>query len=106
MSRAETCRYINSWIDDLRSDLYVAISVEKLLKMMNEYLRDVGKDGVGTVTRGDLEMCIKFDDTVRIVKAGEDAEVLLLWSGWRLEQLVSRIIGIAAKEGEALVSAP
>jgi hypothetical protein len=101
------CTYVKRWIDDLRSDMYVAITTEKLLELMNGYLKEVGEDDldVETVTENDLKTCLRYDDTVKIVKT-KDGEVLLLWSGWRLYDLIDRVIETTAKEGETAISVP
>jgi len=97
----DVCVYIRRWIDSLRGDLYVAVSAERLLELMNGYLEEVGEDDldVSEVTKEDLKRCLKHDDTIRFATK-DGKEVLWLWGGWRLHSLIDRVIEIAAEEGE------
>jgi hypothetical protein len=103
---AATCVYIRRWIDSLRSNLHLAVSVEKLLDLMNGYLEEVGEDDldISKVTKEDLKRCLKYDDTVKFIET-KKGEVLWLWDGWRLHNLINRIIEVAAEEGKAEVVA-
>jgi hypothetical protein len=105
---SDVCKYVKRWVDDLRSDMYVAITTEKLLELMNGYLKEVGEDDldVETVTEDDLKTCLRYDDTVRIVRTKDNVDVLLLWSGWRLYDLIDRVIETTAREGETAISVP
>jgi hypothetical protein len=100
------CVYIRRWIDSLRSDLYVAVSIERLLHLLNGYLEEVGEDDldVAKVAKEDLKRCLKYDDTVKFVET-KKGEVLWLWDGWRLHNLIDRIVEMASKEGEVAVTA-
>jgi len=106
MSRSAICKYIYQWIDDLRSDIYIAVRVDRFLELINGYLQETSGDGVEKVTEDDLKTCTRFDDSITIAKARDGTEVLLLWSGWRLYDLVSMIIETATREGEVAVSVP
>jgi hypothetical protein len=93
------CRYIRQWIGVLRRQLAAAITVDKLLKILNGYLRDVGYGKLEKVTEDELKECLRRIGTVEvIVKDGK--EVVWLWSGRRLRELVNRIVDIAVQEGE------
>jgi hypothetical protein len=110
MNKSPICRYIYQWIDDLRNDLYVAVRIDRFLQLANGYLEEVGVDDIDgeleSVSESDLKECIKYDSTVKIVKARDGTEVLILWGDWRLYDLVNKIIEVAAKEGETAVSVP
>jgi len=93
------CRYIRRWIGALRRQLTAAITVDELLKTLNGYLRDVGYGKLEKVTEDELKECLRRIGTVEvIVKDGK--EVVWLWGGRRLRELVNRIVDIAAQEGE------
>jgi len=96
------CRHVEQWIDDYRSDLYVAVALDKLVDMINDYLDTIGEKG--EITKEDIKTCLRYDDTVRIVPVG-DKEVLWLWHGWRLYGLMDKVAELATKEGEVAVVA-
>jgi len=96
------CRHVKQWIDNYRSDLYVAVALDKLVKMINDYLDTIGEKG--GISKEDVKMCLKYDDTVKIVEV-DNKEVLWLWHGWRLYDLMHKAARVAAKEGEAAVAA-
>jgi hypothetical protein len=94
------CKHVRHWIDDYRSDLYIAVALDKLIEMINGYLNTIGEKG--EITKEDIKMCLRYDDTVRIVSVG-DKEVLWLWHGWRLYGLMDKVAELATKEGEVAV---
>ncbi|MFZ8808102.1 MAG: hypothetical protein ACO2PN_08340 [Pyrobaculum sp.] len=96
------CRHVEQWINDYRSDLYVAVTLDKLVDMINDYLDTIGEKG--KITKEDIKTCLRHDDTVRIVPVG-DKEVLWLWHGWRLYNLIDKVAELAMKEGEVAVAA-
>ena len=91
------CKYIKQWIDDLRSDMYMAIALDKFIEMINGYLDTIGEKD--EITKEDVKTCIRYDDTVKIMDVN-GKEVLWLWGGWRLHDLIRRVAEVAAKEGE------
>jgi hypothetical protein len=100
MRRAK-CRFIREWINELKNDLFIAVSVENLLRAMNEYLEMMGEEGV--VTREAILNCLKRDESIKsikIVTAKNGKEVLWLWNGRHLDDLINRVIEVAAEEGE------
>jgi len=72
---------------------------------MNSYLEEVGEEGldVSEVTKEDVKKCI--DGTVKLVVADNGREVLWLWGGRLFRDVVSKIIAVAGREGEAAVAA-
>jgi hypothetical protein len=101
MTSAAICRHVRQWIDDYRSDLYIAVAFDKFIEMVNGYLDAVGQ--TDKVAKEDVKTCIRYDDTVKIMDVG-GKEVLWLWDGWRLHDLIDRAVKLAAREGEAAVS--
>jgi hypothetical protein len=96
------CKYIRQWIDDLRSDMYVAVALDRFIQLVDGYLETAAQErNVETVkiTKEDVYACLKYDDTVKIVDV-DGREVLWLWGGWRLHDLMRRVAEVAAKEGE------
>jgi 2',3'-cyclic-nucleotide 2'-phosphodiesterase (5'-nucleotidase family) len=91
------CKHVKRWIDSYRSDLYLAVALEKFAAMVNGYLDAAGE--AVRITKDDVKTCIKYDDTVRVVDVN-GREVLWLWSGWRLYDMIDRVAEVASKEGE------
>jgi hypothetical protein len=104
MTAANVCRYIRRWISALRRQLTAAITVDKLLKILNGYLEDVGYGRLEKVAEDELKECLRRIGTVEIiVKDGK--EVVWLWGGRRMRELVNRIVEMTARGGEVAVSA-
>jgi len=101
------CRFVNQWIESYRDELYLAVPLDKLLELMNSYLEEAGGDGldVSEVTKEDVKMCLKNDDTVEIVSTKDGREVLWLWGGRRLRDMVSRVAELADRWGEVAATA-
>jgi hypothetical protein len=99
------CRYIRQWIDTYRNDMYIAVALDRLLQLMNSYLEEVGEEGLDNVkiTKEDVKKCI--DSTVKVVAADNGREVLWLWGGRLLRDVINKIIAMAGREGEAAVAA-
>jgi hypothetical protein len=98
----DVCRYVRQWVNSLRRDMCVAISVDELLELMNSYLEAVGYGSLEKVTESGLKECLKRNKTVEaVVKDGK--EVLWLWGGRRRRELLDRIVEMAVKNGEVSV---
>jgi len=99
------CRLVNQWIESYRDELYLAVPLDRLLKLMNSYLEEVGEEGLDNVkiTKEDVKKCI--DDTVKLVVADNGREVLWLWGGRLFRDVINKIIAVAGREGEAAVVA-
>jgi len=99
------CRLVNQWIESYRSELYLAVPLDRLLELMNSYLEEVGEDGldVSEVTKEDVKMCL--DDTVEIVSTKDGGEVLWLWAGRRFKDMVGRVAELADRWGEVAATA-
>ena len=100
--RPVACKYIKQWIDDLRSDMYMAVALDKFIEMINGYLDTIGEKD--EITKEDVKTCIRYDDTVKIMDVN-GKEVLWLWGGWRLHDLIRRVAEVAAKESEVSAAA-
>jgi hypothetical protein len=92
------CKYIRQWIDDLRGDMYMAVALDRFIQLVDGYLETVVQETV-KITKEDVYACLKYDDTVKIIDI-DGREVLWLWGGWRLHDLMRRVAEVAAKEGE------
>ncbi|MFZ8840135.1 MAG: hypothetical protein ACO2PM_14740 [Pyrobaculum sp.] len=99
----DVCRYVRRWINSLRRDMCIAISVDELLELMNGYLEAVGYGNLEKVTEADLKGCLKRSKTVEIV-VKDGGEVLWLWGGRRRRELFDRIIKMTVKNGEVSVA--
>jgi hypothetical protein len=96
------CEKIRQTIEDMRSDVYLAVAVEQFVKFINESLSiEAEERGVEAVevTADDVKACIKGDDTIRIIEKG-GKEVLWLWGGAYMRVLVDRVIEWAVEYGE------
>jgi hypothetical protein len=101
------CSEVKNWIDDLRSDMYVAVAVDRLVGLINGYLETAAQEHGAEaikITKEDVYVCLKYDDTVRMMDV-DGKEVLWLWDGWRLYSLIHKAARMAAKEGEVAVAA-
>jgi hypothetical protein len=88
------CEKVDDLISSLRSDLYLALQLDQFVAMIN--------DPEPKVTETDVKACVKFDDTIKIVRVG-DREIMWLWGGWRLYRLIDEILELASKYGEIVV---
>jgi len=98
----DVCRYVRRWINSLRKDECIAISVDELLELMNTYLKAVGYGNLEKVAEGDLKECLKRSKTVEMV-VKDGGEVLWLWGGRRRRELFDMIIQKAVKDGKVYV---
>ncbi len=97
------CRHVRQWIDSYRDELYIAVALDRLIELMNSYLEEVGEEDATEVTKEDVKKCL--DDTVKIIASREGGEVLWLWSGQMLSDLINKVAELADREGEAAVTA-
>jgi 2',3'-cyclic-nucleotide 2'-phosphodiesterase (5'-nucleotidase family) len=97
------CKYVKQWIDDYRSDLYLAVELDRFTAMIDGYLDTVGE--AVKITKEDVKTCLKYDDTVKIMDV-DGKEVLWLWDGWRLYSFIDKVANLASKYGEVWVDAP
>ncbi|MFZ8838696.1 MAG: hypothetical protein ACO2PM_07115 [Pyrobaculum sp.] len=100
----DVCRHIKEWIDGYRGELYLAIALDKILNLMNSYLEDAGEEG-SKITKEDVEMCLKNDSTAKIIAVKDGSEVLWLWDGPLLPDMISKIAEMADRWGEAAAAA-
>jgi len=98
----DVCRYVRRWINSLRKDECIAISVDELLELMNTYLKAVGYGNLEKVAGSDLKECLKRSKTVEMV-VKDGGEVLWLWGGRRRRELFDMIIQKAVKDGKVYV---
>ena len=78
------CRQL---IDDLRSDMYMAVRMDEFVKLVNERLRvEVGER--------DVKECLRYDTTVKIVET-KNAEVIWLWE--KCYELIEKVADMAAR---------
>jgi 2',3'-cyclic-nucleotide 2'-phosphodiesterase (5'-nucleotidase family) len=91
------CSEVKKWIDNFRSDMVMAVSLDNFVNTVNEYLEVVGLSV--KITREDVYACLKHDGTIRVMDV-DGKEVLWLWDGWRLYSLMHKAAKMAAKEGE------
>ncbi len=83
------CRHIRQWIDSYRDELYIAVALDRLIDLMNSYLEEVGEEDLDAtkITKEDVKKCL--DDTVKIIASREGREVLWLWNGHMLLNLIN-----------------
>jgi hypothetical protein len=93
-TESPVCRKVKELIRDMRSDMYLAVRMDEFVKVLTEG---------GPITEEDVKQCLRYDDTVKVVRV-KDKEVLWLWDGWRIHDLISRTAEVAAEEKEVLAS--
>ena len=86
------CSRVKQLIDDLRSDLLIALTLDRFVVYVND-------PKLPAITKDDVKACLKYDDTVEIVNVN-GKEIVLLWSGWRFHELVDRAVDLVNKYGE------
>jgi hypothetical protein len=101
----DICKHIKEWIDGYRSELYLAVALDKLLDLMNSYLEDVGINDIPEITKEDVKTCLKNDSTVKIITVKDGGEVLWLWDGPYLSDMINKIAELTDRWGEAVVAA-
>jgi hypothetical protein len=89
------CRRVKQLIDDLRDELYVALTLDVFVIYVND-------PGLPAVTKEDVKACLKYDDTVKIVNVN-GKEIVWLWDGQRLYEFVDRAVNLASEYSEAVV---
>jgi len=100
------CEKIRRGIEDLRQDLYIAVSIDDLVKYVNESIRaDVEMRGAESVeiTKEDVKMCIKYDDSIKVVETRNGKEVLWLWHGYKFYEFMHDVAEIASKYSDVTV---
>jgi len=85
---------VRQTLDDLRSDLFAALTLD----FFAIYASEPGM----RITKEDVKACLKYDDTVKIVDVN-GKEVVWLWNGWRLHDFVDRVIDMAKNYSQAFV---
>jgi hypothetical protein len=100
------CTKVNELIRDLRADKYLAIHMDEFVGWVNMRLQLDAEEGRGwfvKATADDVKECIRYDTTVKVVKA-KDTEVLWLWEGWYYYELVRSVAETAAEARATLVA--
>jgi histone H3/H4 len=98
----DACGEVRGLIRDMRSDGYLAVRVDEVVKAVNEALRAAAEEGgrkAAEVTAEAVRRCLKHDDTIEIITE-DGGEVLWLWGGWYIHALIDRVVKLAAKYGE------
>jgi hypothetical protein len=105
---AEVCSKVAGLIDDMRSDVYLAVRIDRFVEAVNNALQveaeERGKETM-QATAEDVKKCLIHDESVKIVSAGGH-EVLWLWNG---EAYVNLLMDKAVKMAltyKAVVSDP
>ncbi len=103
----KVCSKVTELIHDMRSDLYMAVRIDELVKTVNDVLRleaeERGQEAAA-VTAEDVKRCLKYDDTVRVVGDG-DGETVWLWGGSYMFMLTDKAAKMALRYGAALMEA-
>jgi hypothetical protein len=94
---AAICKRVRELIDDMRTDVYLAVRLDEFVKMVADSLD-------APATADDVKKCIRRDSTVRIVET-RDVEVLWLWDGWRLHSLIDHVVDMARRYRAVLTEA-
>ncbi len=93
------CRKVNELINDLRSDLVLAIRIDEFVRWLNNSIKNDVEEGRGeatTATADDVKECIRYNTTVKVVKT-KDAEVLWLWESFYYYELVEKVSDAARR---------
>jgi hypothetical protein len=82
----DICRYVKHVINELRSDIFLAITLDRIVEILSE--------PEDPVTADDVRACLRHDDTVKIINVS-GKEVLWLWDKRYLHTLINRIAELA-----------
>jgi hypothetical protein len=95
----EICRHVHQLIDDLRTDLFLAVRLDEFVKDVNERIKiDAEERGIEAVEASERDVieCIKRYDDVKVTDLN-DVKVLWLWAGWYSYYLIEKIADMAKK---------
>jgi hypothetical protein len=99
------CREVQSEIDDMRSDIIVAVRMDAFVDWINRHVRVEAEERgeeAAEISREDAAACLKLDPTVKIINVG-GVEVVWLWGGEYLDELINRTAAAARKYRVMLV---
>lgn len=96
------CKHVNQLIDDMRSDMYMAVRIDEFVKLVNERLR-IEEGNATEATVYDVVTCLRYDPTVKVYITANSI-VLWLWSDWMLHRLINEAVDAAEKHREVMVS--
>ena len=99
------CRGVQNVIDDMRSDIIVAVRMDAFVDWINNHIRVVAEERgeeVAEISREDVVACLKLDPTVKIINV-DGVEVVWLWGGGYLDELINRVAAAARKYRVMLV---
>jgi cellulose biosynthesis protein BcsQ len=103
--QAPICREVQSVIDDMRSDIIVAVRMDEFVDWINSHISVAAEERgeeVAEISREDVVACLRNDPTVKIINVG-GVEVVWLWGGGYLDELVNRAAAAARKYRVVLV---
>jgi len=99
------CREVRNVIDDMRSDLITAVRMDAFVDWINSHVsveaEERGEE-VAEISREDVAACLKLDPTVKIINV-DGVEVVWLWGGGYLDELINRVAAAARKYRVMLV---
>ncbi|MFZ8811886.1 MAG: hypothetical protein ACO2PN_27780 [Pyrobaculum sp.] len=75
--------------------MFLAVTLDKMVEVLN--------DPEDPITKEDVKMCLKHDDTVKIISAN-GKEVLWLWDKWYLYELINKVAKLASSVGEVVIT--
>jgi len=87
---APVCRALEQVIADMRSDVYLAVRLDELVSRVNAKLETV------KATAEDVKECLRYDNTIKIIKT-KSVEVIWLWESWRYYELVEKVADMVAR---------
>ena len=74
----------------MRSDVYLAVRLDELVSRVNAKLETV------KATAEDVKECLRYDNTIKIIKT-KSVEVIWLWESWRYYELVEKVADMVAR---------
>ncbi len=105
--KTKVCSKVTELIHDMRSDLYLAVRIDELVKTVNDVLRlEAEERGQEAEEYGeeDVKRCLKYDDTVRVI-GDRSGEAVWLWGGSYMFLLADKAAKMALRYGAALMEA-
>jgi hypothetical protein len=96
------CSKVQNLIDDMRSDIIVAVRMDAFVDWVRDSLSVEAEERGEEIAREDVAACLKLDPTVRIINV-DGVEVVWLWSGGYLNELINRVAAAARRYAVMLV---
>jgi leucyl-tRNA synthetase len=95
----DVCSKVKDLISDMRSDVILAVRMDEFLEILNNGLQIIAEERGEEPMRAmaeDVKNCLRYDGSVKIV-CENGHEVIWLWNGVYMYQLMNNVVKMAVK---------